>query len=89
MIFTNIWDLLNDMRSHGSKNIICADGVDGVLGYGWVCQDTEKVWAISFSDFIKTVSQHEEHLEVLTQYFSSAENRRNIRDLLDKLLVKE
>lgn len=84
MIFSNIWDLLEDMRASGSTNILCADGVDGVVGFGWVCQDTEKVWAISMANTSRTGNlQGRENSVLLQQYLSTAENRRKIVELLD------
>lgn len=86
MIFTNIWDLLKDMHDSGSSDILCADRVDGILGYGWVCQQTEKVWAISFANVSRTGNlKGPQNSILLKEYFSTAESRRKILELLTKL----
>lgn len=88
MIFTNIWDLLKDMHASGSHNLLCADGVDGILGFGWVCQDTEKVWAISLANVARTGNQADiKDVRILKAYIANCDGRRKIVEMLDILFT--
>ena len=88
MIFTNIWDLLKDMYASGSTNILCADGAEGV-GFGWVCQETEKVWTISLPNFSRTGNQANiKDVKILKSYMCSSAGREKIVEMLDILFTE-
>lgn len=83
MIFTNIWELLIDMRIYGSDEILCADIPPT---YGWVCQKTEKEWRISLRDASSSLRLCDaKSIKMLTEAFNSAAARQNITKFLDAL----
>lgn len=89
MKFDNIWDLLKDMKNSGSIEILCADGVDGP-GFGWVCQVTGRVWAISSVDVGRTGNQASvKDVKILRAYLSNAEGRKKVAEMVDILFTDD
>lgn len=87
MIFKNIWELLYDMRVHGSNDILCADNPQFLL-MGWICVKTEKMWEISISDYRSSVKFGDsDSIKILNSAMLT--DRAKIIDLLDKLPLLE
>ena len=87
MLFTNIWELLKDMRLHGSGNIICADSPPY---YGWVDQKTEREWKIALWDAFNTLRLADPiSVKMVSESFNLADSRKQLVGLLDKLPCME
>ena len=91
MLFTNIWELLYDIKISGVRDILNADNpIKSELG--WISQEfidlSKEIvsWEISLSDFKKTLQcGDEKSILILRKYFFNKRNQLSIIQLVDSL----
>jgi hypothetical protein len=86
MIYDNIWELLCDMKLNNSGEILCADQLT-CLSFGWVDQNTERVWEIKLQDVKLSIEDigDEDTVAKVIKHFSTPGGRSKILELLNDL----